>query len=117
MMEQMGQMYDFSFFNPSGHYNLNLGKPFQRELAQLLVVMNKENFDAIVAGTRADRSKDGNKSCFRNEIYNTVKFLWDPLWTLPKDGRLEFDFNFFNNRPLSNKDETKDFHKVIDWFK
>lgn len=28
MMQTMGQMYDFSFYNPNGHYQLNLGKPF-----------------------------------------------------------------------------------------
>jgi len=78
--------------------------------------MNKENFDAIVAGTRADRSQTGNKSCIRNEFHNTVKFTWDPLWQLPKDGRFEFDFIFFGNKPLE-AEETKDFAKVIDWFK
>ena len=49
-------MYDFSYFNPSGYYELNLGKPFQRELAKLIMIMNKDNYDGIVAGTRADRS-------------------------------------------------------------
>ena len=79
--------------------------------------MNKDNLDATVAGTRADRSQTGNKSCIRNEILNTVKFVWDPTWQLPKDGKLEFDFIYFGNRPLSEAEETKDFHKIIDWFK
>lgn len=48
------------------------------------MIMNKENFDAIVAGTRSDRSQTGNKSCIRNEVLNTVKFTWDPTWSLPK---------------------------------
>jgi hypothetical protein len=26
LREQMGDAYDFSFFNPSGHYRLNLAK-------------------------------------------------------------------------------------------
>lgn len=113
----MGQMYDFSYYNPNGHYSLNLGKPFQRELAKILVILNKENYDAIVAGTRADRSQFGNKSCFRNEVLNTVKFTWDINWQLPRDGKLEFDFIYFGNRPLSENEETQDFHKIIDWFK
>jgi hypothetical protein len=46
-----------------------------------------------------------------------VKFVWDPTWQLPKDGKLEFDFIYFGNRPLSEAEETKDFHKIIDWFK
>jgi hypothetical protein len=67
----------------------------------------------IVAGTRADRSKMGNKSCFRNETWNTVSFLWDPSWALPNLGNLEFDFLYFENRPNNAADETKNFDKVI----
>jgi len=30
---------------------------------------------------------------------NTVRFLWDPSWILPKIGKFEFDFLYFENRP------------------
>lgn len=83
----------------------------------MITVLNKLSFDAITAGTRVDRSQTGNKSCFRNETYNTIKFTWDPLWTLPKDGKLEFDFCYFDNRPESAAQESPNFDKVVTWFK
>jgi hypothetical protein len=46
-----------------------------------------------------------------------VKFTWDINWQLPRDGKLEFDFIYFGNRPLNENEETQDFHKIIDWFK
>jgi len=61
--------------------------------------LNKKSFDLIATGARADRSQNGNKSCFRNETMNTVRFLWDPSWILPKIGKFEFDFLYFENRP------------------
>lgn len=88
----MGQAYYFSFWNPNGHYELNLGNPLEREIAMSLIVINKEAFKRIAAGEKADRSQYGNKSCFRNEKINSQSFLMSNEWVLPNQGILECDF-------------------------
>ena len=39
--KRLGQAMNFNFWNPSGHYNLNLGVPEQREVAKILLILNK----------------------------------------------------------------------------
>lgn len=60
----------FNFWNPNGHYELNLANEIERDIAITLIVMNKEASRVILAGERPDRSQMGNKSCFRNEKLN-----------------------------------------------
>jgi len=38
----MGDAYYFNFWNPTGHYRLNLGNEIEREIAMTLIVKNKE---------------------------------------------------------------------------
>ena len=52
----MGDAFFFSFWNPSGHYSLNLANIIEREIAMILIVLNKEVNKLIIAGTMADRS-------------------------------------------------------------
>lgn len=47
----------------------------------------------------ADRSQAGNKSCFRNEKYNGVRFTYSTEWILPQQGEFEFDFVFLMKKP------------------
>jgi hypothetical protein len=34
----------------------------------------------------------GNKSCFRNEKYNSKAFIMPPDWQIPHTGTFEFDY-------------------------
>ena len=52
----MGQAYYFSFWNPNGHYELNLANSIEREIGISLLVINREAYKRIAAGERADRS-------------------------------------------------------------
>ncbi len=73
--KQMGKSFFFSFWNPSGHYYLNLSQTLEREVAQSLIVLNKEANKLMLEGQLSDRSIFGNKSCFRNEICNGAKIV------------------------------------------
>jgi len=52
----MGQAFYFSYWNPNGHYELNLANLIEREVAIALILINKEAFKKITAGEKADRS-------------------------------------------------------------
>jgi hypothetical protein len=80
MRKSQGDSYSFSCFNPTGSYDLNLSVPLQRDLALSLLLLNKLNFERIGKGESVDKSKDGNKSCFRNEKLNRGKFTWSPAF-------------------------------------
>ena len=49
LKREMGSAFEFSFYNPNGYYELDLGKPIQRELAKLLMVINKQFFETVTA--------------------------------------------------------------------
>ena len=53
---RMGMAYFFSYWNPNGHYILNLSNKIEREIAITLIVQNKQVIKRISAGERADRS-------------------------------------------------------------
>lgn len=96
----MGDAFFFSFWNPTGHYALNLANIIEREIAMTLIVLNKEVNKFIVAGSMADRSQHGNKSCFRNEKFNGMAFnLESSEWILPQSGQFELDFVYLVDRP------------------
>jgi hypothetical protein len=97
----MGTAYFFSFWNPTGHYSLNLAKRVEREVAMTILVLNKEAGKRITAGEKVDRSKYGNKSCFRNESLNGMTITIDNEWILPKNGTVEWDFVYLVDRPSS----------------
>jgi predicted nucleic acid-binding Zn-ribbon protein len=46
----MGQAFYFNFWNPSGHYELNLSNLIEREIAITLLVLNKEAGKKIASG-------------------------------------------------------------------
>ena len=84
--KKMGQAYFFSFWNPTGHYSLNLANKIERDIALTILVLNKEVGKKIAAGQKVDRSKYGNKSCFRNETFNGMTIIIDGDWVLPESG-------------------------------
>lgn len=97
----MGRAYSFNYWNPNGHYELNLANPVERDIAVTLFIINKEASKKIAAGERADRSQMGNKSCFRNETVNGKSFIMSPEWQVPHNGALEFDFMYLLEVPDS----------------
>jgi hypothetical protein len=52
----MKQAYYFSFWNPTGHYELNLSNLIERDIAITMIVMNKQVTKRIVLGELPDRS-------------------------------------------------------------
>ena len=56
MHNTMGQAMNFNFYNPQGHYKLNLSVPEQREVANVLILLNKLFFAKVKAGEYRDRS-------------------------------------------------------------
>lgn len=76
----MGKAYSFNYWNPNGHYELNLTNPVERDVAVSIIIINKEASKKIGAGERADRSQMGNKSFFRNEKFNSKTFVMNPDW-------------------------------------
>lgn len=52
----MGQSFYFSFWNPNGHYELNLANIVEREVAISLIAISKEAGKRIAAGEKVDRS-------------------------------------------------------------
>lgn len=92
MAQKMGRAYSFNYWNPNGHYELNLANDVERDVAVTLFIMNKETGKRIAAGEKADRSQMGNRSCFRNEKFNTKLFIMQNDWQIPHAGVLEFDF-------------------------
>lgn len=97
--QKMGRAFMFNYWNPNGHYELNLAHPMERDIAVTLIVMNKEVMKRIAAGEKADRSQMGNKSCFRNEKYNSKNFVISEGWNLPRNGIFEFDFMYLIDFP------------------
>jgi hypothetical protein len=81
--QRMGGSYFFNYWNPNGHYELNLANQVERDIAISLIILNKEASKRIAAGEKADRSQMGNKSCFRNEKFNSKLFVMSNDWALP----------------------------------
>jgi len=56
LFKRMGHAFYFSYWNPNGHYELNLANHIEREIAVSLIVINKEVFKRIAAGEKVDKS-------------------------------------------------------------
>lgn len=52
----MKQAYYFSFWNPSGRYELNLSNAIERDIAVTMIVINKQVIKRVTLGELADRS-------------------------------------------------------------
>ena len=107
----------FSCFNPTGRYKLNLGVSYQRDIAKVLMVMNKKVTAMIKAKEIVDRSQVGNQSCFRNERVNGFRFDMSPTWKLPASGTFEFDFIQMADRPHEAQQSPADeIQSLYEWF-
>ena len=98
----------FSCFNTNGRYKLKLNIAYQRDIAKVLMVMNKRVFAAIKAKEIVDRSQQGNQSNFRNERINGFKFEMSPTWKLPSSGTFEFDYVNMLDKPHEAQSSTPD---------
>ena len=100
----MGQAMNFNFWNPTGSYCLNLSVPEQREVANTILLLNKQFFAKVKAGEMKDRSQRGNASCLRNEKVGGGFITWTPDYVLPHMGNFEFEFIYLvPNRPTPEK--------------
>lgn len=52
----MGQALMFNFWNPTDIYDLNLSIPSQREVAKMLLLLNKQFAAKVKTGEYKDRS-------------------------------------------------------------
>ena len=114
----LGQAMNFNFWNPQGHYVLNLKVPEQREVANTILLLNKQFFVKVKAGELKDRSQHGNASCLRNEKVAGGAIIWTPDYVLPKMGNFECDFIYMvPNRPkLSEATGEQDIMLLLAWF-
>lgn len=96
----LGDAYAFTYFNPTGHYRLNLAYASQRIVAETILLLDYKHKLLIEDKQIVDKSKHGNQSCFRNEKFNEVPFVFSPDWELPTSGVFEFDFVHLDFRPL-----------------
>ena len=114
----MGQAMFFNFFNPSGHYNLNLSVPGQREVANIILLLNKQFAIKVKAGEFKDRSQKGNASCLRNEKVSGGSFTWTPDYILPQIGNFQFDFVYMvPNRPsIATATKEDEVMALMSWF-
>ena len=63
----LGELYRFDAKNPTGHYRLDLAKPFDRLLAlKMVAASNQENEERSDAGL-IDTSQRLNRYNFRNQ--------------------------------------------------
>ena len=114
----MEQAMNFNFFNPQGHYELNLAVPEQRDVANTILFLNKQFFAKVKAGECKDRSQFGNASCLRNEKVGGGVLLWTPDYVLPHVGKFECDFIYMvPNRPtLEELTTEQDIMLLLAWF-
>ena len=114
----MGQAMNFNFWNPQGHYNLNLSIPEQREVANTILLLNKQFFLRVKAGELKDRSLMGNASCLRNEKVGGGAIIWTPDYVLPHMGNFECDFIYMAvNRPtVAEQSNEQDIMLLLAWF-
>lgn len=72
----------------------------------------------MTIGEKADRSQMGNKSCFRNERYNSKAFIMPPDWQVPYTGSFEFDYMCLLDTPDAAQIIPDDqLATLISWFK
>lgn len=102
--KRLGPLYRFDAKNPSGHYRLDLARPFDRLLANKMVeASNGENEEREQSGL-VDTSQRLNHYNFRNQKLggktNNRKFGAQGL-EIPKEGIFEFDYTstFLDGKP------------------
>ena len=113
-MNYLGQAFNFNYYNPTGHYRLKLSNKPEKEVAQTLLMFNKMYRLLVQQGDIADRSRNGNKSCFRNEKLGGVSFVYQENFILPDHEVFECDFVYLLNPPHKDEQTSED---IIDMIK
>lgn len=114
----IGQALMFNFWNPTGIYDLNLSVPAQREVAKMLLLINKQFAIKVKAGECKDRSQKGNASCLRNEKVSGGIVVWSPEYILPHIGNFQCSFIYVvPNRPTKAESmSTDEITTLMTWF-
>ena len=101
-----------------GHYKLNLAVTEQREVANIILLLNKQFHLKVKSGEFKDRSQKGNASCLRNEKVGGGEIFWTPDYVLPHMGNFEADFTYLvPNRPSkANASSDDEVVKLLAWF-
>lgn len=107
-MKLLGNAYSFNYFNPTGHYKLKLSNNADRDVALTLLMFNRKYKLLVDQGVVTDRSRMGNRSCFRNEKTNGVPFVYDEEYVLPEHGYFECDFVYLLNPPHKEEGTTEE---------
>ncbi len=101
---KLGPLYRFDPKNPTGHYRLDLSRPFERLLANKMIQMsNGENEEREQSGL-IDTSQRLNRYSFRNQKLDhkpSARKYGSLEVELPSQGIFEFDFTstFLNGKP------------------
>ena len=112
----IGQAYNFTYFNPGGHYKLKLSNIAERDVALQILHLNFEYLKAVNEGEKIDTSKWGNSSCFRNESLDGIKFQYMPGWNLPRQGVFEFDFVYLMCNPEESEEISSEVYDKVKSF-
>lgn len=107
-MNYLGQAFNFNYYNPTGHYKLKLSNKPEKEVALTLLMFNRKYKLLVQQGDITDRSRNGNKSCFRNEKLGGVPFIYNENFILPDHGILECDFVYLLNPPHKDEQTSED---------
>ena len=114
----IGQALTFNFWNPTGRYKLNLSIAQQRQVAKVLLLLNKQYYVKVKAGEYKDRSQRGNASCLRNEKVGGGHITWTPDYILPHMGNFECDFVYLApvQPSKANASTEEDVMALMAWF-
>ena len=93
----MRNFLDFNIENPTGHYELDLGRSTDYAVAEKLLLVDRWEVVLGRRWNRRDTSQRGNFSHVRNEKYNGMSLHAHVQsiaeWTLPEYGVFDFDYS------------------------
>lgn len=103
-------MFGFNTRNVTGHYKLDLAKPWDNVVACKLAELSASEKKRQISLDTKDLSQNGNRECWRNETLNGVPFQYDPMeFMIPLEGVLELDFISYV-RPPSKATPVSEIH-------
>jgi len=107
LKRELGALWSYTDSNPTGHYRLDLSRPFDRNLALKVLETNNMERGWRRMADLFDTSDDGFYMNFRNETIDAKSFTWNGVWRIPATGILDFDYVSterppFHTPPLDN---------------
>jgi len=110
LRERIGPMFGFNTRNVTGHYKLDLGKPWDNVVACKLAELSASERKRQISLDTKDLSQNGNRECWRNETLGGMPFQYDPMeFIIPVEGILELDFISYV-RPPSKATPVSEIH-------